>query len=33
MIDVTPMGLVVIDIVAGPVFDELVRLTGVPMRD
>jgi 3-oxoadipate CoA-transferase beta subunit len=33
VIDVTPAGLVVIDIVAGLPFDELVRLTGVPLRD
>ena len=33
VIDVTPTGLVVIDIVAGLPFDELTRLTGVPLRD
>ncbi len=33
VIDVTPAGLVVIDIVAGLPFDELTRLTGVPLRD
>jgi 3-oxoadipate CoA-transferase beta subunit len=33
VIDVTPTGLVVTDIVPGLPFDELVRLTGVPLRD
>ena len=33
VIDVTPKGLVVIDIVPGLPFDELVRLTGVPLRN
>ena len=33
VIDVTPTGLVVIDIVAGLPFDELARLSGVPLRD
>ena len=33
VIDVTPMGLVVIDIVAGLAFTELRRLSGVPIRD
>jgi len=33
MIDVTPGGLVVIDIVPGLPLDELARLTGVPLRD
>ena len=33
VIDVTPMGLVVIDIVAWLPFDELARLTGVPLRN
>jgi 3-oxoadipate CoA-transferase beta subunit len=33
VIDVTPTGLVVIDIVAGLPLDELTRLTGVPLRD
>jgi len=33
VIDVTPAGLVVTDIVPGLPFDELVRLTGVPLRD
>jgi 3-oxoadipate CoA-transferase beta subunit len=33
VIDVTPKGLVVIDIVPGLPFDELVRLTGVPLHD
>ena len=33
VIDVTPAGLVVIDIVAGLAFDDLVRLTGVPLRN
>ena len=32
VIDVTPAGLVVIDIVPGLPFDELARLTGVPLR-
>lgn len=33
VIDVTPMGLVVIDLVPGLPFDELARLTGVPLRN
>ena len=33
VIDVTPEGLGVIDIVDGLAFDELARLTGVPLRD
>ncbi|MCC7327898.1 MAG: 3-oxoacid CoA-transferase subunit B [Burkholderiales bacterium] len=33
VIDVTPVGLVVIDMVAGLAFTELQRLSGVPMRD
>ena len=33
VIDVTPTGLVVTDIVQGLGLDELVRLTGVPLRD
>jgi 3-oxoadipate CoA-transferase beta subunit len=33
VIDVTPTGLVVIDIVPGLTMDELVQLTGVPLRD
>ena len=33
VIDVTPSGLVVIDIVPGLPFAELARLTGVPLRD
>jgi 3-oxoadipate CoA-transferase beta subunit len=33
VIDVTPTGLVVTDIVPGLTLDELVRLTGVPLRD
>ena len=33
VIDVTPAGLVVIDIVPGLPFAELARLTGVPLRD
>ncbi|MEO8754835.1 MAG: 3-oxoacid CoA-transferase subunit B [Casimicrobiaceae bacterium] len=33
VIDVTPAGLVVIDIVPGLSFDELAQLTGVPLRD
>ncbi len=33
VIDVTPTGLVVIDIVAGLSFAELAKLTGVPLRD
>ncbi len=33
VLDVTPMGLVAIDIVPGLPFDELARLTGVPMRN
>jgi len=33
VIDVTTMGLVVIDIVPGLSFEELARLSGVPMRD
>src|SRR5581483_10027885 len=32
VIDVTPRGLEVVDIVEGLAFDELVRLTGVPLR-
>lgn len=31
VIDVTPQGLVAVDIVPGLAFDELVRLTGVPL--
>ena len=33
VIDVTPEGLAVVDIVDGLAFDELARLTGVPLRD
>jgi 3-oxoadipate CoA-transferase beta subunit len=33
VLDVTPMGLVAIDIVPGLPFDELTRLTGVPLRN
>ena len=33
VIDVTPGGLAVVDIVDGLAFDELARLTGVPLRD
>lgn len=33
VIDVTPQGLVAIDIVPGLAFDELVRLTGVPLAN
>ena len=33
VIDVTPTGLVVTDIIPGLTMDELVQLTGVPMRD
>jgi 3-oxoadipate CoA-transferase beta subunit len=33
VIDVTQMGLVVIDLVPGLPFDELARLTGVPLRN
>jgi 3-oxoadipate CoA-transferase beta subunit len=33
VVDVTPTGLVVIDIVPGLPFAELARLTGVPLRD
>jgi len=33
VIDVTPSGLVAIDIVPGLSFEELARLTGVPMQD
>ena len=33
MIDVTPTGLVVTDIVPGLTMDELVQLTGVPLRN
>jgi 3-oxoadipate CoA-transferase beta subunit len=33
VVDVTPAGLVVIDIVPGLPFAELARLTGVPLRD
>ena len=33
VIDVTPDGLAVVDIVKGLAFDELARLTGVPLRD
>jgi 3-oxoadipate CoA-transferase, beta subunit len=33
VLDVTPMGLVAIDIVPGLAFDELARLTGVPLRN
>ena len=33
VIDVTPLGLVVIDIVPGLAFAELARLTGVPLRN
>jgi 3-oxoadipate CoA-transferase beta subunit len=33
VIDVTPTGLVVTDIVPGLPFDELVKLTGVPLRN
>jgi 3-oxoadipate CoA-transferase beta subunit len=33
VIDVTPLGLVVIDIAPGLSFAELARLSGVPMRD
>ena len=32
VIDVTPQGLAVVDIVAGLSFDELQRVTGVPLR-
>jgi len=32
VIDVTPTGLEVVEIVAGLEFDELQRLTGVPLR-
>jgi len=32
VIDVTPTGLEVVEIVAGLEFDELRRLTGVPLR-
>jgi 3-oxoadipate CoA-transferase beta subunit len=32
VIDVTPQGLVVTDVVEGLEFDELARLTGVPLR-
>jgi 3-oxoadipate CoA-transferase beta subunit len=32
VIDVTPQGLRVIETVEGLSFDELVRLSGVPMR-
>jgi 3-oxoadipate CoA-transferase, beta subunit len=32
VIDVAPSGLVVVDIVEGLIFDELARLTGVPLR-
>jgi 3-oxoadipate CoA-transferase beta subunit len=32
VIDVTPQGLRVLEIVEGLSFDELVRLSGVPMR-
>jgi 3-oxoadipate CoA-transferase beta subunit len=32
VIDVAPSGLVVVDIIAGLAFDELARLTGVPLR-
>jgi 3-oxoadipate CoA-transferase beta subunit len=33
VIDVTPEGLAVVDLVDGLAFDELARLTGVPLRD
>jgi 3-oxoadipate CoA-transferase beta subunit len=33
VIDVTPKGLAVVDLVDGLAFDELARLTGVPLRD
>ncbi|MFO1413228.1 MAG: 3-oxoacid CoA-transferase subunit B [Burkholderiales bacterium] len=33
VIDVTPAGLVAIDVVPGLPFDELARLTGVPLRN
>ena len=33
VIDVTPAGLALVDIVDGLAFDELARLTGVPLRD
>jgi len=33
VLDVTPQGLVAIDIVPGLAFDELMRLTGVPLID
>jgi 3-oxoadipate CoA-transferase beta subunit len=33
VIDVTPTGLVVTDIVPGLTMDELVQLTGVPLRN
>ena len=33
VIDVTPTGLVVVDIVPELPFAELARLTGVPLRD
>ena len=33
VIDVTPLGLVAIDIVPGLAFAELARLTGVPLRN
>ena len=32
VIDVTPQGLAVVEIVDGLAFDELVRITGVPLR-
>jgi 3-oxoadipate CoA-transferase beta subunit len=32
VIDVTPQGLVALEVVDGLSFDELVRLTGVPLR-
>jgi 3-oxoadipate CoA-transferase, beta subunit len=32
VIDVTPAGLVVLDVVDGLSFEELIRLTGVPLR-